>query len=65
MSGTPTQDGNRTSPAPHAQLKESEIVALAEAAARMVQKLPHYEPKRMNLKKQICREIEVTIMDYK
>lgn len=54
-------DGRATSPGPPVALKDNEIAALAESAARIAQKLPHYEPKRMNLKKQICREIEVGV----
>ena len=49
-----------SSPTVAPSLSEREVTSIAQAAARIASKLPNYEPKRMNLKKQVCREIEVS-----
>ena len=50
------------SPGPNGQtvLVESQINAIAESAAKLASELPPFEPRNLNTKKQINREIMVT-----
>lgn len=48
-----------SSPLPTPVLVESQIIAIAEAAARVAKESPGFEPKELNLKKQINREIQI------
>lgn len=41
-------------------LTESQIRAIAQAAEKLAKSLPLLDPKPMNTKKQICKEIEVS-----
>ncbi|XP_013381467.1 uncharacterized protein LOC106152439 isoform X4 [Lingula anatina] len=49
---------NSDSPIPTPVLVESQIAAIAEAAEKLVPTLPQFEPKPMNMRKQINKEIE-------
>ena len=42
-------------------LVESQIARIAETAATLVKSLPDLEPKQPNIKKKICKELEVSI----
>ncbi|XP_029646848.1 inner centromere protein A isoform X2 [Octopus sinensis] len=50
-----------SSPLPTPVLVESQIIAIAEAAARVAKDSPGFEPKELNLKKQINREIQMVM----
>ncbi|XP_013381464.1 NGFI-A-binding protein 1 isoform X2 [Lingula anatina] len=52
---------NSDSPIPTPVLVESQIAAIAEAAEKLVPTLPQFEPKPMNMRKQINKEIEEVI----
>ena len=41
-------------------LVESQIARIAETAATLVKSLPDLEPKQPNIKKKICKELEVS-----
>ncbi|KAL3837141.1 hypothetical protein ACJMK2_022519 [Sinanodonta woodiana] len=50
-----------SSPIPTPVLLETQINALAEAAARLAKTLPSFEAKKMNMKKPISREIQMVM----
>ncbi|KAK3579273.1 hypothetical protein CHS0354_033351 [Potamilus streckersoni] len=50
-----------SSPLPTPVLLETQIHALAEAAARLAKTLPSFEAKKMNMKKPISREIQMVM----
>lgn len=57
--GMPITPKQSTSPVPTPVLVESQIQAIADAAERLAKDLPSFEPKGLNLKKSINREIQV------
>ena len=43
-------------------LVESQIARIADTAATLVKSLPDLEPKQPNIKKKICKELEVSLL---
>ncbi|XP_064595424.1 uncharacterized protein LOC135462023 isoform X2 [Liolophura sinensis] len=59
--GMPITPKQSTSPVPTPVLVESQIQAIADAAERLAKDLPSFEPKGLNLKKSINREIQAVV----
>ena len=55
------QGEERNTNSPQPTLSEAQIQTIADAANRLAKTLPKFEPKWMNIKKSLSREIEVCL----